>query len=71
MDSEDESDEKGGFSCRSGDIQLIAEVRTLLTNGASIGHVRNKVYKTLNLLVSPSQEGYEVSGAFCTGVPCG
>jgi hypothetical protein len=35
------------------------------------GLERNKVYGMLNLLVSPSQEGYEVSGSFCTGEPCG
>ncbi len=35
------------------------------------GLERNKVYRMLNLLVSPSPEGYEVSGAFCTGEPCG
>jgi hypothetical protein len=31
----------------------------------------NKVYRMLNLLVSPSPEGYEVKGSFCTKVPCG
>jgi hypothetical protein len=35
------------------------------------GSERNKVYKMLNLMVSPTPEGYEVSGSFCTGVPCG
>jgi hypothetical protein len=35
------------------------------------GLERNRVYTMLNLLVSPSLEGYEVSGAFCTGEPCG
>jgi site-specific DNA recombinase len=35
------------------------------------GLERNKVYKMLNLLVSPSPEGYEVSGSFCTGELCG
>ena len=35
------------------------------------GLERNKVYRMLNLLVSPSQEGYEVSGSFCTGELCG
>ncbi len=32
---------------------------------------RNKVYRMLNLLVSPSPEGYEVNGYFCIGVLCG
>ena len=27
--------------------------------------------KEANLLVSPSVEGYEVSGSFCTMEPCG
>ena len=35
------------------------------------GLERNKVYRMVNLLISPVPEGYEVSGAFCTGVPCG
>ena len=35
------------------------------------GLERNKVYRMLNLLVSPSLEGYEVNGCFCTGVLCG
>jgi hypothetical protein len=35
------------------------------------GLERNKVYRMLHLLVSPSPEGYEVNGYFCTGVPCG
>jgi hypothetical protein len=35
------------------------------------GVERNKVYRTLNLLVTPAPEGYEVSGAFCTMEPCG
>jgi chemotaxis regulatin CheY-phosphate phosphatase CheZ len=35
------------------------------------GVERNKVYRMLNLLVTPTPEGYEVSGAFCTMEPCG
>jgi len=35
------------------------------------GVERNKVYRMLNLLVTPTPEGYEVSGAFCTLGPCG
>jgi len=35
------------------------------------GVERNKVYRMLNLLVTPAPEGYEVSGAFCTMEPCG
>jgi hypothetical protein len=35
------------------------------------GLERNKVYRMLNLLVSPSPEGYEVSGSFCIMEPCG
>ena len=35
------------------------------------GLERNKVYRMLNLLVTPAPEGYQVSGAFCTMEPCG
>ena len=35
------------------------------------GLERNKVYRMVNLLISPVPEGYEVSGSFCTGEPCG
>ncbi len=35
------------------------------------GLERNKVYRMLNLLVTPIPEGYEVNGAFCTMEPCG
>jgi site-specific DNA recombinase len=35
------------------------------------GLERNKVYRMLNLLVTPAPEGYEVSGAFCSMEPCG
>jgi DNA repair exonuclease SbcCD ATPase subunit len=34
------------------------------------GLERNKVYRMLNLLVTPAPEGYEVSGAFCSMEPC-
>jgi site-specific DNA recombinase len=34
------------------------------------GLERNKVYRMLNLLVTPAPEGYEVSGVFCTMEPC-
>lgn len=35
------------------------------------GLERNEIYRMLNLLVAPTPEGYEVSGAFCTMEPCG
>ena len=35
------------------------------------GLERNKIYRMLNLLVTPAPEGYEVSGAFCSMEPCG
>jgi hypothetical protein len=38
---------------------------------ALFGLERNKIYGMLNLLASPTPEGYEVSGSFYTGEPCG
>ena len=35
------------------------------------GAERDKVYRTLRLLVTPAAEGYEVSGTLCTIGPCG
>ena len=35
------------------------------------GLERNKVYRMVNLLISPSPERYEVSGSFCIMEPCG
>jgi hypothetical protein len=34
------------------------------------GLERNKVYRMLRLQVTPTSEGYEATGAFCTNEPC-
>jgi site-specific DNA recombinase len=51
------------------DRDALLEGRTEMVPGALnnlTGEERNKLYRMLRLEVTPSDEGYEVSGAFCT-----